>query len=83
MTLEQIQALRAIASMFIGAVKAAGPMGAPSGPMYAAVMDKMSLHQYQQIMSGLCRAGKLRAEGDLYFAAWSTLSSLRACQCRL
>ena len=69
MTLEQIQALRAIAEMFIGAVKAAGDHGAPSGPMYAAVMSQMSLHQYQQIMAGLCRAGKLRVDGDLYFAA--------------
>jgi hypothetical protein len=69
MTLEQIKALQAAAKMFIDAVKEAGSLGAPAGVMYAAVMGKLSLSQFEQIMSGLVRAGKLRKEGDLYFVA--------------
>ena len=69
MTQTQIEALRAVASMFIDAVKEAGDMGAPGGVMYAAVMGKLSLHQFEQIMGGLVRAGKLRKKGELYFAA--------------
>jgi hypothetical protein len=69
MTLEQIKALQAVAKMFIDAVKEAGSLGAPAGVMYAAVMGKLSLSQFEQIMSGLVRAGKLRKEGDLYFVA--------------
>ena len=69
MTLEQIRAVQQIAAMFIDAVKAAGELGAPSGVMYAAVMGKLSLSQYQQIMATLVRAGKLRQDGDLYFLA--------------
>lgn len=67
MTSDQLQALRAIAAIFIDAVRAAGPDGAPAGVMYAACMGKLSLSQFQQIMAGLVRAGKLRADGDLYF----------------
>jgi hypothetical protein len=66
MAQEQISALRQIARMFIEAVKAAGELGAPAGPMYAAVMGKLSLSQFEQIMGGLVRAGKLRKSGDLY-----------------
>ncbi len=69
MTQEQIQALRAVAAMFIDAVRAAGDLGAPAGVMYAAVMGRLSLHQFEQITSGLVRAGKLRKEGDLFFVA--------------
>ena len=68
MTLEQAKALRAIAEIFIEAVRAAGPLGAPGGHLYAACIGKLSLQQFEQIMSGLCRAGKLRKRGDCYHA---------------
>ncbi len=67
MTPQQAAALRQLASMFIEAVKTAGTTGAPAGVMYAAVVDKLSLHQFEQIMSGLVRAGYVRKSGDLYF----------------
>lgn len=66
MTPQQAKALRAIAGAFIDAVKAAGPLGAPGGVMYAAVMDKCNIHQFEQIMAGLVGAGKLRKAGDCY-----------------
>lgn len=68
MTTEQAQALRTIAGIIVDAVRAAGALGAPGGHIYAALMAHgCSLHQYQQIMSGLVRAGVLRQSGDCYF----------------
>ena len=45
-----------------------GPMGAPSGPMYAALMSYMTLDQYQTVMDGLVAAGKLKRRGHVYYA---------------
>lgn len=67
MTPQQIAALRAIAAMFIDAVKEGGDLGAPAGVLYSAVLDKLTLHQFEQIMAGLVRANKLRRSGDLYY----------------
>ena len=64
--LTQKQALLALCQMFVEAVKAGGSMGAPAGVMYAAVMDKMTLAQFEQVMSVLVGAGKVRKSGHLY-----------------
>ncbi len=67
MTNQQISALRAIASAVLETVKEAGEMGAPAGPMYAALMAHgCSLHQFEQIMGGLERSGYVRKSGDCY-----------------
>ena len=62
----QKQALLALCQMFIDVVKAAGSIGAPAGVMYAAVMDKMTLAQFEQVMSALVAMGKVRKTGHLY-----------------
>jgi hypothetical protein len=68
MTQSQVAALvRELASMFIDAVKAGGTMGAPAGVMYAAVCDKLSLTQFNSIMSALVRGGYVRQDGNLYY----------------
>lgn len=70
MTSQQAAALRAIAEIVINAVRVAGPMGAPGGHIYAAMMaGGISLSQYQQIMAGLVRAGKLTKHGECYRVA--------------
>jgi hypothetical protein len=70
MTPEQMKALQAIANAVTETVKAMGPLGAPAGPMYAAMMASgCSLDQFEQIMAALVRAGKLRKQGNLYFVA--------------
>ena len=70
MTIEQARALRAVADAIIEAVDLAGPMGAPAGVMYAALMASgITLPQFEQIMAGLCGAGKLRKQGHLYFVS--------------
>lgn len=66
-TTEQIQAIRAIAKALLETVQEAGEQGAPSGPMYAAVMGKLSLDQYTRFMDGLVKAGHLRQEGHVYY----------------
>jgi hypothetical protein len=63
----QFQALRALCDAIIETVGEAGTLGAPAGPMYAALMGQLSLHQFEQVMDGLVKAGKLRREGFVYF----------------
>ena len=43
------------------------PQGAPGGPMYAALMQYISLDQFQTMMNSLVYAGRVRREGELYF----------------
>ena len=65
MTPQQAQALRAIVGGIIETVKAAGDLGAPAGPMYAALMGHgCTLNQFQQIMGALVRTNKLRTNGS-------------------
>ena len=64
------KALLAICDAIIETVKDSGSLGAPAGPMYAALMAQgFSLEQYEAIMGALVKAGKLRKSGDLYFSA--------------
>ena len=66
---QQLKALKQILDAILEAV-AACPMGAPAGPMYASLMSQVcTLNQFESIMGGLVRAGKLRQQGDLYFTA--------------
>jgi hypothetical protein len=70
MTQAQIKLLRMIADAIIDSVKAAGPLGAPGGVIYAALMAQgCTLAQYEQLMAGLVQAGKLTRHGDLYRVA--------------
>ncbi len=70
MTHEQITALRQLAAAIIESVKAAGPLGAPGGVMYAALMAQgCTLNQFESIMGGMVRAGKLTKRGDCYHLA--------------
>ena len=67
MTIEQLQAIRQIADAIVDMVAQSGPLGAPGGHIYATLMGAgCSLHQYEQLMSGLVRAGKLRKQGECY-----------------
>jgi hypothetical protein len=63
------QLLRHVAEAIIESVREAGPMGAPGGSLYAAMMTHgFSLDNFNQIMSGLVSAGMLEKRGQLYFA---------------
>jgi hypothetical protein len=66
---QQIAILKAVGDSIIGAVKAAGPLGAPGGTLYAALMTYgCTLEQFNQIMDVLVQVGKLEKRGELYFA---------------
>lgn len=68
LTKEALIAYMELCLAVIDAVKEAGPQGAPAGPMYAAFMSAgMSLEQFQRMMDGIVRSGRLRKSGDLYF----------------
>jgi len=69
MTVQQMLALKQVADAIIESVKECGSSGAPAGPMYAALMSRgCTLEQFEQIMSGLVKAGKLRKSGNIYYA---------------
>lgn len=62
-------ALKEICDTIVSAVKAAGPMGCPSGNLYAVLMTAgCTMEQYDQMMGALVKAGKLTKQGHLYFA---------------
>jgi hypothetical protein len=70
MTETQIKLLRMVANAITDTVRDAGPLGAPGGVIYAALSAQgCTLHQFQQIMGGLVRAGLLTLDGDCYHAA--------------
>jgi len=67
--MDKVEAMASLCAIIVEAVKDMGTMGAPSGPMYAALMSTgMTLDQYQTIMDGLVAAGKLKRRGHVYFA---------------
>jgi hypothetical protein len=70
MTKQQaIEAIRAIGDAIVDSVKVAGTAGASGGILYSAMMAHgITLAQFEQFMSALVAAGKLRKEGHLYFA---------------
>ncbi len=70
MTHAQATALKQICDAVIDTVKQSGPMGAPGGILYAALMAYgCSLSQFESLMGALVRAGKLTKHGDCYRAA--------------
>lgn len=68
LTEKQRTALSQVIDAILDAVRAAGPLGAPGGLIYAPLMaEGCTFNQYTSIMAGLVRHGKLRQDGDLYF----------------
>jgi hypothetical protein len=62
-----VQTLVKVATAIVETV-AECPQGAPGGVLYAALMSRMSLQTFEQIMAGLVDAKRLRRSGELYFA---------------
>jgi hypothetical protein len=61
----ELQAALQIARILAEAIRDAGPMGLPSGHLYAAVMGKVSLGAYQSILRVLVNKGWVRDSGHL------------------
>lgn len=68
MSPDQIAAVRAVAAVLTDTVREMGPEGCPSGHLYAAVMSKLTLSQYEQIIGALVGAGRLRKSGHVLYA---------------
>jgi len=67
MTAEQRAALKAICDAIIETVKATGPLGAPGGLLYAALMAHgCTLEQFQNLMNGLVAAKMLTKRSECY-----------------
>jgi hypothetical protein len=59
-----VKAIREIANVIEAAVAEAGPMGLPNGPIYATMMDIISLDVYNAIVRELVKAGRIDKQGD-------------------
>ncbi len=68
---QQKAAICMLLEMFVDAIKVAGDRGAPGGVLYSAVLGKMTLAQFEQIMDALVQSGKVTRRGQLYFAVQS------------
>lgn len=65
-TEKALQLIRALADMIIEVAETSGPMGAPSGVVYAAMNGYgVSLDVYQTILRTLQSAGRIEVKGDL------------------
>ena len=67
MNATQKQAIFALFSAITESVKVAGDLGAPGGVLYAALMGKLTLDQFEKVMGALVQAGNLKKRGDCYF----------------
>lgn len=64
-TKEQVRAALDLAVTAAEAVRQAGPMGLPSGHLYAALMGKVTLDGYQSMIGMLKRAGLIKESAHL------------------
>lgn len=69
MTENQRDVFIALIGAILDAVKAAGPMGAPGGHIYAALMGLLTFDQYNAIMAELVRQKRLIKRGQCYLLA--------------
>lgn len=66
---QQAAALRMIVSAVLETIQQAGPIGAPGGHLYAALMAQgCSLSQFESLMGALVRSGRVEKRGDCYHA---------------
>jgi hypothetical protein len=67
MTPSQIAAVRKIVAAILGAIKAAGDLGAPAGVLYAGLMSQGCSHsQFTSLMASMERGGFITNDDDLY-----------------
>lgn len=66
MTKAEEAACVAIAFAIVETCREMGPDGAPGGHLYAALLDKLSLHNFNAMMTRLVRSGLLAKRGNCY-----------------
>lgn len=63
MTPEQIKAVQTLGAIILEVIP---EEGTPNGPMYAALMGKITLSQYEQIIAQLKKAGAITEHGHYF-----------------
>jgi len=66
MTAADEHALVLIACSVVETCRDMDPDGAPGGHLYAALMNRMNLHNFNDMMTRLVRMGLLEKRGDCY-----------------
>ncbi len=56
-----------VLATLIEAVKAGGSMGVPAGHMYAMLMSKLSLEQFEKLMNLAVKSGMVRHVNHCYY----------------
>ncbi len=59
--------LAEVIATLIEAVKAGGSRGVPAGHMYAMLMSKVTLEQFQKLMDMTVRTGMVRHANHCYY----------------
>jgi len=71
-TSQQQQALKLVVDCILDAARTAGPLGAPSGIIYAALnAHGLTLDAYESILASMTRLGMVKVEHDLVKLAGS------------
>jgi len=65
MNIDQIKATIAVLDILYSSIQEAGTQGVPSGHLYAMLMGKLSLNQYEQLISVLVKSGKVTNQHHL------------------
>lgn len=68
-TIQALEALVAVADLVVTAIRECGKLGMPSGILYASLNSHgISLARYEQLMSLIVQAGRVRKSGHVYYA---------------
>ncbi len=69
MDARKLKVLGALVDAIVDTIKEAGPMGAPGGVLYAALMTRgFSLEEFEILMRVVVATKRVYKEGQLYFA---------------
>lgn len=65
----KLQTLSLLVNAIVDTIKESGPMGAPGGVLYAALMTRgFSLEEFEILMRVVVATGRVYKTGHLYFA---------------
>ena len=64
----RVQRMILMAAALLDTIRETGDLGAPAGHLYAAVMGRISIDQFEGIMATLTGLGKIRKSNHTYYA---------------
>ena len=66
-TPEQREYMQRVARAFLFALKQHGDRGIPANHLYATVIERLSQHDFQQLMDGMLEIDLVRRNGNTYY----------------